>query len=95
MDRYGTAQELRTRMAELFDLPADLVAGLAHVELLGDRQFLLEGHEGILSYGNTQIDVSLAGGTALRVRGEGLELRSMTGRDLRIRGRIDAVELVR
>jgi len=95
MDRYGTAQELRTRMAELFDLPADLVAGLAHVELLGDRQFLLEGHEGILSYGNTQIDVSLAGGTALRVRGEGLELRSMTGRDLRIRGRIDAVEFVR
>ena len=94
MDRYGTAQELRARMAELFDLPADLVAGLAHMELLGDRQFLLEGHEGILSYGDTQIDVSLAGGAAVRVRGAGLELRSMTGRDVRIRGRSDAVEFI-
>lgn len=94
MDRYGTTQELRARMAELFDLPADLVAGLAHMELLGDRQFFLEGHDGILSYGDAQIDISV-GGAAVRVRGEGLELRSMTGRDVRIRGRIDAVEFIR
>jgi len=94
MDKYEKSQELRARMAELFDLPADLVAGLAHMELLGDRQFFLEGHEGILSYSDTQIDVS-AGAVVVRVRGGGLELRSMTGRELRIRGRIDAVELVR
>ena len=94
MDRYGTTQELRARMAELFDLPADLVAGLAHMELLGDRQFLLEGHDGILSYSDEQIDVS-AGGGAVRIRGEGLALRSMTGRDVRIRGRIDAIEFLR
>jgi len=94
MDRYGTTQELRARMAELFDLPADLVAGLAHMELLGDRQFLLEGHDGILSYSDEQIDVS-AGGGAVRIRGAGLALRSMTGRDVRIRGRIDAIEFLR
>ena len=94
MDKYSRAWELRTRMAEMFDLPADLVAGLAHLELLGDRQFLLEGHDGILAYNEQQIDVSV-GGAVLRVRGEGLELRSMTDRELRIRGRIDAVEYVR
>lgn len=94
MDKYGKAQELRTRMAELFDLPADLVAGLAHMELLGDRQFFLEGHEGILSYSDTQIDVA-SGAAVVRVRGSGLELRSMTGDEVRIRGRIDAIEFVR
>lgn len=94
MDRFKKTQELCTRMAELFDLPADLVAGLAHMELLGDRQFFLEGHSGILSYSDTQIDISM-GGAAVRVRGGGLELRSMTERDVRIRGRIDAVEFVR
>ena len=94
MDRHGKTQEFGTRMAELFDLPADLVAGLAHMELLGDRQFFLEGHEGILSYSDAQIDVS-AGGAVVRLRGAGLELRRMTDRELRVRGRIDAVEFVR
>ena len=94
MDKNGKTRELAARMAELFDLPADLVAGLAHMELLGDRQFFLEGHEGILAYSDAQIDVSM-GGAVVRVRGAGLELRSMTERELRIRGRIDAVEFMR
>lgn len=94
MDKYSKTQQLRTRMAELFDLPADLVAGLTHMELLGDRQFFLEGHEGILSYSDTQIDVS-TGGAVVRVRGSGLALRSMTETEVRIRGQIDAVEFVR
>lgn len=94
MDKYGAARELRTRMAELFDLPADLVAGLSHMELLGDRQFYLEGHGGILSYSDTQIDISL-GADVVRLRGSGLVLSGMTERELRVRGKLDAVEFVR
>ncbi len=94
MDKYSKVQELRTRMAELFDLPADLVAGLAHIELLGGREFFLEGHEGILAYSDTQIDVSV-GPAVVRVRGAGLTLRSMTADEVRIRGQIDAVEFIR
>ena len=37
--------------AELFDLPADVVAGLPHVEVVGNREFYMENHRGILSYG--------------------------------------------
>ena len=94
MDKYSRTQEMRTRMAELFDLPADLVAGLAHMELLGDRQFFLEGHDGILAFSDTQIDIS-AGALVVRVRGSELALRSMTDREVRIRGKIDGVEFVR
>lgn len=94
MEKFSRAQELCTRMAELFDLPADLVAGLTHVELLGDRQFYLEGHGGILSYSDTQIDIS-TGGAVLRVRGGNLALRSMTDREVRIWGKIDGIEFLR
>ena len=83
MEKFDKTRSFRTRMAELFDLPADLVAGLAHMELLG-----------ILAYSDTQIDIS-AGASVVRVRGSGLELRSMTGSDVRIRGSIDAVEFER
>ena len=55
MDVNG--REYLARMAELFDLPADVAAGLSHMELLGDRQLLLEGHEGLLAYGTELIDV--------------------------------------
>ena len=34
-------------VAELFDLPADVVAGLPRLELEGHRQLYLEGHTGL------------------------------------------------
>ena len=68
MDVNG--REYLARMAELFDLPADVAAG---TEL---------------------IDVSV-GGAVLRVTGEGLTLKSMTEREVRIGGRIDGVEFLR
>ena len=80
-------------VAELFDLPADVVAGLPHLELVGSRQLYLEHHAGILSYGEEQIDVNTHGGV-LRVRGERLSLMAMTAEELRIGGHITAVEWV-
>ena len=94
MERQERTQQIRTRMAELFDLPADLVAGLSHLEILGDRQLFLEGHSGILSYGTEQIDVS-AGALTLRVRGSDLALRAMTEDELRIQGTIRGIEFLR
>lgn len=94
MEKIRQPQHLLTRMAELFDLPADLVAGLCHIELLGDRQLFLEGHGGILSYGTEQIDIN-AGALILRVRGSGLTLRSMTDSEVRIAGTIETLEYVR
>ena len=80
--------------AELFDLPPDLVAGLPHMEMLGDRYFYMERHKGILSYSGEEIDIN--GGTLIvRVRGQGLELVSMTGDALRIQGSIQRVEWVK
>lgn len=81
-------------LAELFDLPGDLVAGLCHLEMIGDRRLFLEHHRGILSYSDRQIDVNTPGGI-LRVRGSRLGLEAMTGEELRIGGCIDGVEWVK
>ena len=86
-------RKLFSEAAELFDLPADVVAGLPHVELVGNSQFYMEHHRGILSYSGEEIAIN---GDALivRVRGTGLELVSMTGDALRIKGTIARVEWV-
>ena len=80
-------------VAELFDLPADVVAGLPHMEMIGDRQFYLEHHAGLLSYSDRQIDANTSAGI-LRIKGECLSLQAMTAEELRIGGRICGIEWV-
>ena len=78
-------------VAELFDLPADVVAGLPRLEMVGSRQLYLEHHTGILAYSQDQVDANTSAGV-LRIRGENLTLLAMTAGELRIGGRIGSVE---
>lgn len=94
MDRNRKENGVLNAVAELFDLPADVVAGLPHLEMVGSRQLYLEHHQGILSYGEEQIDVNTAAGV-LRVSGRGLSLLAMTAEELRIGGHIASVEWVK
>jgi len=81
-------------VAELFDLPADVVAGLPHLEMIGSRQLFVERHQGILAYAPEQIDVNTCRGV-LRVRGTALNLMAMTAEEVRIGGDIASVEWVK
>lgn len=86
-------EQILARVAELFDLPGELVAGLPHIEMVGQRQLLIENHQGILSYSDKMIDVNTTG-HIVRVRGSGLELVAMAAEALRIGGTIEAVEFL-
>lgn len=94
MERNRKESRVLDTVAELFDLPADVVAGLPRMEMVGSRQLYLEHHAGILAYSDEQIDVNTPEGI-LRVRGERLTLTAMTAEELRIGGVIAAVEWVR
>ena len=94
MERNRKESRVLDTVAELFDLPADVVAGLPRMEMVGSRELYLEHHAGILAYSDEQIDVNTPEGI-LRVRGERLTLTAMTAEELRIGGAIAAVEWVR
>ena len=49
MDRPHRGQLLE-RVAGALDLPADMMAGLPRVELIGDQELRMENHRGILAY---------------------------------------------
>ena len=89
----GERGGLLLRAARMFDLPADGLAGLCRVELIGRQELRMEGHRGILSYGPEEIHIS-GGKLVLRVRGRELELRAMNAGELLITGEISGVELV-
>ena len=93
MEKNKRENRVLSGAAELFDLPADLVEGLPHVEMVGGGHFFMEHHRGILSYSGEAIDIN-GDKLLIRIRGQGLELVSMTGDALRIRGEISQVEWV-
>lgn len=85
-------ESLLEKASAALDLPADVVTGVPRMELLGDREFRMEFHRGILAYGTEEIHIS-GGKLIVRVRGKGLELRSMNPTQLLITGAITGVEL--
>ena len=86
-------ESLLERAAVLLDLPADAAAGLPRMELLGDRDLLLENYRAILSCEREEINVD-AGKWVLRIRGRDLYIRSMREQALRITGWVDSLELM-
>ena len=84
MERKPRRLRFLERTAEMFDLPAD--------GIVGDGELRVENHKGILAYGREEIHIS--GGTCLiKISGQDLELRAMTGIELLITGKIAQIVL--
>lgn len=85
-------ESLLVRASSALDLPAYATAGLPHIEMIGDRELRMENHRGILAYGAQEIHIS-GGPYIIKVQGEDLNLRTMTGVELLITGRISGIAL--
>ena len=86
-------RSLLEKAAQVFDLPADVVAGVPRLELVGDCELRMENHRGILAYGTQEIHIS--GGTfGVKVCGEELELRTMNALELLITGHITHIQIL-
>jgi len=92
MEKRSRRPGLMERTAELLDIPADVLAGLPRMELIGDRELRMENHKGILAYGSEEIHIS-GGAFLVKVSGQDLELRTMTGLELLITGKIEHIRL--
>ncbi|OUQ80671.1 YabP/YqfC family sporulation protein [Flavonifractor sp. An100] len=92
MEKKQRRTGLMERTAELFDLPADALSSLPRLELVGDGELRMENHKGILAYGSEEIHVS-GGSFVVKIMGQGLELRAMTGLELLITGQIRQIQL--
>lgn len=84
---------LLEKTAQVFDLPADVVAGLPRLELVGDRELRMENHRGILAYGTQEIHIS-GGVFGVKVCGQDLELRTMNALELLVTGCITDIHII-
>ena len=92
MERKPRRLRFLERTAEMLDLPAVGIAGVPRLELVGDGELRVENHKGILAYGREEIHIS-GGIYLIKISGQDLELRAMTGIELLITGKIAQIVL--
>lgn len=84
------ARKFMLRVAGKLDVPADAVAGVPRVELVGFSQCSVEPHCGLLEYGEEEILVDTVMGQVC-LQGERLQIRCMNSSRLTVSGTIRAV----
>jgi len=72
------------------DLPAQLLPGFCHVELWQNRQAVIDGVKGVLSYSESTVQLSL-GSLVVTFRGAGLTIKSYQLEQLQLTGTIAEV----
>ena len=92
LEKRKLAQAGQAAMEKL-DLPGEIALGVPRVELVGNREFYMDRHKGVLSYSTERVEIG-GGSVAVRLSGHDLQLLAMTDDELRITGRIEKVELV-
>ncbi|MGI6364394.1 MAG: sporulation protein YqfC [Bacillota bacterium] len=84
--------KVRKKIADIFDLPPDIVLDLPRIILVGRIQLYIENHKGITLYDENEIRISVNGG-GIVIGGKDLQLRTVYNDDIYIEGEIHSILL--
>ncbi len=77
-------------VANLFEIPEDLVLNVPRLTIIGNLQMIIENHRGLVEYSPTLIRVATANGQ-ITVVGQELAVGSVYAEDLSVMGRFSQV----
>ncbi|MCC8023451.1 MAG: YabP/YqfC family sporulation protein [Clostridiales bacterium] len=89
--RDSTAPPAASRIADALEFPKELIPGMANIELLGNRECVIDGCKGILEYDSDKIKLNL-GGQTLSFSGQDLTIRSLNNESTVVEGLIMTME---
>lgn len=76
---------IRERLSRTFELPLNVLEGLPEIELLGNREAMIEHCQGVLEYDDKVVRIK-AGKLVVRITGRNLMLKYMTGDGIMVEG---------
>lgn len=82
---------LRNKVAELSELPKDVVMGMPVLTVTGQVELNLENYRGIIEYTDTLVRIQTKSGQ-IKVNGRGLQVAYYTNDEMKINGRIESIE---
>lgn len=84
-------KHLTETVAEVLSIPKEIATNIPKLVLIGDRELILEGLQGLLEYESHTVRVSL-GKQVLTVKGNALNISYITIGQIHINGQIFSVE---
>lgn len=85
---------LRSRLAELLDMPRDVVLNLPRISVVGDLQVLVQNHRGVKEYTPDRVIIGMERGLIV-ISGQELVISNIHEEEITITGRLDGVQLLR
>ena len=82
------------RAVDHVDLMDEIIPGQTVVEVIGEGRVLVEGHDGVSEYSDSEVSVKVSFGVA-KICGCNLKLTQMSGYKLVISGQVDALQFLR
>jgi sporulation protein YqfC len=84
---------LLQKVARVMELPVDLISGMSHMELSGNREAVVDGCNGVLEFDENIVRLS-AGKFIIRFSGRGLILKELTQSSVVVEGFIISIEFL-
>jgi sporulation protein YqfC len=81
------------KFSEILELPKDAVLDLPKLEMIGNREVLIENYKGILEYSDSVIKIN-ASRFVVTILGRQLEIKSMAQDGIYIAGYISSIEFI-
>lgn len=80
-------------MAELLEIPGDLVLDLPRLTITGRNELYLVNHKGIIEYSTVRMRINLSRGF-LEVVGQNLEIQALMPDEMRVVGDINSIQYI-
>jgi sporulation protein YqfC len=81
----------RQNLADLLELPREIVLNLPRVTMVGNLQCYVENHRGVIEYTTEKVRVAVNGGE-VKISGCNLTIRYLASEEMAVDGTIAAVE---
>jgi sporulation protein YqfC len=81
-------------MAEMLELPKDIVLVLPKITIVGHRNAIVENYKGLVEYENDKIRLNTNAGM-IRITGKCLTVKAITSEDILLEGDIESLEFLK
>ena len=87
----GQKRGFMESLSGVLEIPKDTLIDIPKIEMLGNREFLIESYKGIIEYSQSVVKVNTSK-NVITLIGKDMQIKSMSAYELLIRGKIDSVE---
>jgi sporulation protein YqfC len=92
-ERTSVKRDVKGAVQKTFDIPIEALSNISQLEILSNKEAIIEGCKGILEYDDTLIRIS-TNKMEIKFLGENLTLRCLTSENIVVEGKIFSVEFI-